>query len=207
MSDRHSSEPFCRLGAACGLLEPHAASLAQSWRGCFQFKCELNEEKNVSLGNSIGARSSDRCWSLLSHRASVLSSRIANYFRGRATAEEGREVAGAALGGICQQTGTGMLGPAHHLPTPLPGPADICGQGLPCPLVSALWSTWRRQQGLFLPELLWPHSKGFVRSLWEPWIACGSWVVSGKRLQRGRCSSHCVKPKLLIVRTAPGRGP
>lgn len=38
-----------------------------------------------------------------------------------------------------------------------------------------------------------------------------SWVVDGKRLQKGHCSSHCVKPKshsdFLIVRTAPGWGP
>lgn len=128
---------FAGPGTACGLPEPRAAGLAQTWRGCFRFKCELNEEKNVSLGNSIGARSSDRCWSLLSHRASVLLSRIANYFGGPAIVEEEREVAGVALGGICQQAGTGMPGPAHHLPTPLLGSAGISRQELPCPSVSA----------------------------------------------------------------------
>lgn len=132
---------FAGPGTACGLPEPCAAGLAQTWRGCFRFKCELNEEKNVSLGNSIGARSSDRCWSLLSHRASVLSSRIANYFRGPATAEEGREVAGTALGGICRQADTGTTDPACHPSSALSESADILKQGLPCPLVSILCST------------------------------------------------------------------
>ena len=55
--------------------------------------------------------------------------------------EEEREVAGVALGGICQQAGTGMPRPAHHLPTPLLGSVGISRQELPCPLVSASQGT------------------------------------------------------------------
>lgn len=58
---------------ACTLSEMYSdlVPLDTFW-GCFQFSCELNEEKNVSLGNLIGASSSDRCWSLLSHWDNVL---------------------------------------------------------------------------------------------------------------------------------------
>lgn len=118
MTDRHSAEPLAGPGTACGLREPRARSLAPTGRGCFRFKCELNEEKNVSLGNSIGARSSDRCWRLLPHRAGVAWSRIANYFRGPAAARRGgwwRRGFGQHL----PTEGRGDQGPARC--TPLPG--------------------------------------------------------------------------------------
>lgn len=138
---------FAGPGTACGLPEPRAAGLAQTSRGCFRFKCELNEEKNVSLGNSIGARSSDRCCSLLSHRACILSSRIANYFRVPATAKEEKEVAGVALGGVCCQAGAETRDPCVTSLNLQTFWIKAC-PARPCPLGSVLCGTLKAQQSL-----------------------------------------------------------
>lgn len=64
---------FLQWRTACMLAEMDGEPVPlDTFWGCFQFSCELNEKKNVSLGNLIGASSSDRCWGLLSHRDNVL---------------------------------------------------------------------------------------------------------------------------------------
>lgn len=198
---------FAGPGTACGLPEPLAAGLAQTCRGCFRFKCELNEEKNVSLGNSIGARSSDRCWSLLSHRACVLLSRIANYFRGPATAKEEKEVAGVVLGGGVWGRCCGQR-PLHTLLKS----ADILDQGLPCPLLgfcSLWWALWRRQQGLWCQHCFDLMAKTLDSDIWDMNCLClvGPWVAGpgggGRKMERTQHVSSCVPPKLSSGRASP----
>lgn len=172
---------FACPGTACGLPEPRAAGLAQTWRGCFRFKCELNEEKNVSLGNSIGARSSDRCWSLLSHRADVLWSRIANYFRGLGTAGEGREVAGTVWAASVNRRALGQE--TQSATPPLPRVSRHFGAGTVRPL--GFCFVQDSEEGIEACSCqhcfgLWKITFGVLNCL----CLVGLWVVNGKKRQR-----------------------